>query len=123
MNEFATEFDFVLPRGYLDATSELHREGTMRLARAADEILVQKDPRVQGNPAYLVVILLSRVLTRLGTVEPINPKVIEGLFAADLAFLQDFYNRINSEQAHKVTATCPQCQHVFEMEPAPPGES
>lgn len=123
MSEFATEFEFVLPRGYLASTGELHREGTMRLATAADEILPQKDPRVQGNPAYLVVILLSRVVTRLGTVESINPKVIEGLFAADLAYLQDFYNRINSDQANRVTATCPQCQHVFQLEPGPPGES
>ena len=67
----------------------------MRLATAADEILPLKDPRVQGNPAYLVVILLSRVITRLGSLPAVNPKVIEGLFAADLAYLQDFYNRIN----------------------------
>lgn len=123
MNGFPTEFGFVLPRGYLDAAGDLHREGTMRLATAADEILPQKDPRVQGNPAYLVVILLSRVVTRLGTVEPINPKAIEGLFATDLAFLQNFYNRINSEQAPKTKVTCPQCQNIFELELAPPGES
>ena len=101
MREFATEFEFVLPRGYVDSAGELHRNGTMRLATAADEILPQKDPRVQGNPAYLVVILLARVLTRLGTIETINPKVIEGLFAADLAYLQDFYNRINGDHARR----------------------
>lgn len=123
MSEFTTEFEFVLPRGYLASTGELHREGTMRWATGADEILPNNDRRVQSNPAYLVVILLSRVVTRLGTLETINPKVIEGLFAVDLAYLQDFYNRINSDQANRVSATCPQCQHVFQLEPGPPGES
>jgi hypothetical protein len=122
MSEFATEFEFVLPKGYLDATGTVHREGSMRLATAADEILPQKDPRVQGNPAYLVVILLARVVTRLGAVEAINPKVIEGLFAADLAYLQDFYNRINGGQSRRMTVTCPHCQQAFEVEPEEPGE-
>lgn len=123
MNGFATEFEFVLPKGYLDSTGTLHREGTMRLSTAADEILPLKDPRVQSNAAYLVVILLSRVITRLGTLDAINPKVIEGLFAADLAYLQDFYNRINSAQTRKIAVTCPQCQHRFEVEPELAGES
>lgn len=116
-----TEHEFVLPRGYLDAHGGLHREGTMRLATAADEILPLKDPRVQANPAYLVVILFARVVTRLGTVEAINPKVIEGLFAADLAFLQDFYNRINGTAGPESAVVCPNCRH--EIGPAPPGES
>jgi hypothetical protein len=123
VSEFATEFEFVLPKGYVDGTGAVHREGTMRLATAADEILPQKDPRVQGNPAYLVVILLSRVVTRLGTVEVINPKVIEGLFAADLAYLQSFYNRINGSESRRITVNCPHCQRSFEMEPESPGES
>ncbi|UCV01694.1 hypothetical protein [Dechloromonas denitrificans] len=123
MNDFATEFEFVLPRGYVDSAGNIHREGTMRLATAADEILPQKDPRVQGNPAYLVVILLARVVVRLGVLEVINPKVIEGLFASDLAYLQDFYNRINSSQSSKLAVTCPHCQNAFEMETAPVGES
>src|SRR3954453_24257929 len=89
-----TEYEFTLRLGYVDQDGQLHRDGTMRLATAADEILPLKDPRVQANPAYLVVILLSRVVTRLGTLEAINPKVIEGLFTADLAYLQDLYNRI-----------------------------
>jgi len=93
---FRTEFEFTLPCGYLDEGGTLHRDGVMRRATAADEILPLKDPRVQKNEAYLVVILLSRVLTRLGSLEAINPKVIEGLYATDLAFLQDLYNRINS---------------------------
>lgn len=90
-----TEFEFTLPLGYVDADGDVHKEGVMRLATAADEILPLRDPRVQNNPAYLVVILLSRVITRLGTLSQITPQVIEGLFAADLAYLQDRYNTIN----------------------------
>lgn len=123
MSEFATEFEFVLPKGYLDSTGTLHRDGTMRLATAGDEILPQKDPRVQNNPAYLVVILLARVITRLGALDVLNPKIIEGLFASDLAYLQDFYNRINSSLTRKLTVTCPHCQQAFEMEPESTGES
>ena len=89
-----TEFQFMLPRGWVDGDGELHREGVMRLATAYDEIAPMKDPRVQTNPGYLVIILLSRVITKLGTLTHINPKVIEKLFSADLAYLQDFYRRI-----------------------------
>jgi hypothetical protein len=92
---FQTEFEFTLPMGYVDQSGTLHRQGLMRLATAADEILPLKDPRVQGNEAYLILILLSRVVTKLGIVTSINPKIIEGLYAADLAYLQEFYNRIN----------------------------
>ncbi|MFZ6756240.1 phage tail assembly protein [Undibacterium sp. Ji50W] len=122
MSDFATEFDFVLPKGYVDAAGTVHREGSMRLATAADEILPQKDPRVQGNPAYLVLILLARVVVRLGALDAINPKVIEGMFAADLAYLQDFYNRINSSASLSVAVACPSCQHTFEVEPEKVGE-
>ncbi|MFZ6744451.1 phage tail assembly protein [Undibacterium sp. JH2W] len=122
MSDFATEFDFVLPKGYVDAAGTVHREGSMRLATAADEILPQKDPRVQGNPAYLVLILLARVVVRLGALDAINPKVIEGMFAADLAYLQDFYNRINSSASLRVSVACPSCQHTFEVEPEKVGE-
>lgn len=90
-----TEYEFNLPLGYVDGDGNLHREGTMRLATAADEILPLKDPRVRSNEAYLVVILLSRVIERLGSVPQVTPKVIEGLYVADLAYLQDFYNRTN----------------------------
>lgn len=123
MSSFATEFEFVLPKGFVDSSGAVHREGTMRLATAADEILPLKDPRVQGNSAYLIVILLSRVVTKLGDLEAVNPKVIEGLFAADLGYLQDFYNRINSTQTRRVKVVCPQCQHGFEVEPETAGES
>ena len=99
---FQTEFEFTLPCGFLDEDGTLHRDGVMRRATAADEILPLKDPRVQKNEAYLVVILLARVITRLGSVAAINPKVIEGLFATDLAFLQDLYNRINRLEGEDV---------------------
>ncbi|WP_263975193.1 phage tail assembly protein [Leptolyngbya sp. 7M] len=111
-----TEYEFTLPTGYIDATGTLHREGTMRLATTADEILPLKDPRVQSNSAYLIVILLSRVIVRLGTVEAINPKVIEGLFASDLAYLQDLYNRINGNGVRSLPVTCPHCQQSFAVE-------
>ena len=90
---FQTEFEFTLPCGFLDDSGSLHRDGVMRRATAADEILPLRDPRVVSNPGYLAVILLSRVVTRLGSIAAINPKVIEGLYATDMAFLQDLYNR------------------------------
>ncbi len=111
-----TEYDFKLPIGYQDEEGNLHRDGTMRLATAADEILPLKDPRVQTNQAYLVIILLSRVITKLGSVAHMNPKVIEGLYAADLAYLQEFYNRINRNGNASVKAACPKCDHEFEVE-------
>jgi hypothetical protein len=103
---FQTEFEFTLPCGFLDDEGTLHRDGVMRRATAADEILPLRDPRVQKNEAYLIVILLSRVVTRLGSMTPINPKLIEGLFATDLAYLQDLYNRVN---ALHDDAACPHC--------------
>ena len=123
MTPFRTEFDFVLPRGYLDEEGTLHRDGQMRLATAADEILPLRDPRVQGNPAYLVVILLSRVITRLGSLSVINPKVVEGIYASDLAYLQDFYNRINGDGTAVVGVVCPRCEERFEVEPYSQGGS
>ena len=120
---FQTEYEFTLPRGYVDQQGKIHRDGVMRLATAADEILPLKDPRVQTNPAYLVVILLSRVITRLGSLEAINPKVIEGLFASDLAYIQEFYNRINSNGKLTMTVVCPHCEKAFELEPERLGKS
>jgi len=111
-----TEYEFTLPIGYQDEEGTLHRHGTMRLATAADEILPLRDARVQANEAYLIVILLSRVVTKLGAVAAINPKVIEGLYAADLAYLQEFYNCINRSGKATVAAACPKCAHEFEME-------
>jgi hypothetical protein len=117
-----TEYEFSLPTGYVDAEGNLHKEGSMRLATAADEILPLKDSRVQNNPAYLLVILLSRVVTQLGSLEVINPKVMEGLFAADLAYLQDFYNRLNTNGARTLQLSCPHCQQGFELELERSGE-
>lgn len=90
-----TEFNFKLPKGYVDGNGELHREGTMRLATARDEIQPLGDPRVRDNDAYLTVILLSRVITRLGSLSQVTPKIVEELFAADLAYLQDVYRIVN----------------------------
>ena len=118
-----TEYEFTLPMGYVDGDGSMHKEGMMRLATAADEILPMKDQRVQKNPAYLVIILLSRVITRLGGVEAINPGIIEGLFAKDLEYLQDLYNEINPVSRNGHTVTCPQCAHVFEEEGASAGGS
>jgi hypothetical protein len=116
MTMIQTEYEFTLPIGYQHDDGTLHRQGTMRLATAADEILPLKDPRVQSNAAYLIVILLSRVITRLGSVAHMNPKVIEGLYAADLAYLQEFYNRINRNGTASVKACCPKCDHEFDVE-------
>ena len=93
---FQTEIEFELPKGYLDESGTLHRRGTMRLATAADEILPLRDPRVQQNEAYLAVIVLARVITRLGTLPDIHTGVIEGLFASDLAYLERLYETFNS---------------------------
>ena len=105
------EHDFTLPVGLLGEDGALHREGTMRLATAADEILPLQDPRVQRNPAYLAIILLSRVVTRLDGIEPVTPRTIESLFAADLAHLQDLYNAVNdvADPADRDRAACPSC--------------
>jgi hypothetical protein len=113
-----TEFGFVLPRGYLDESGVLHRDGVMRLATARDEILPQQDPRVRENDAYLTVLLLSRVVTRLGTISQVTPGTIEGLFASDLAFLQDLYRRINQEGHSQAAVMCPSCQHEFTVDMA-----
>lgn len=121
---FQTEFEFTLPCGYLDEEGTLHREGLMRRATAADEILPLKDPRVQKNSAYLGVIVLARVITRLGGVDAVNPKVIENLFTTDLAFLQDLYNTINQVNGQsQQQATCPDCGCSFAVEQVRPGES
>jgi hypothetical protein len=108
--------------GYVDPEGTLHREGAMRLATALDEIAPLKDPRVHGNPAYLLVILLSRVVTRLGTLPQINPRVIEGLFAADLSYLENLYRRVNQTGHTLVRAQCPHCDEQFDVEVMPVGE-
>ncbi len=122
MGILQTEHDFTLPMGYVDEAGTLHRDGKMRLATAADEILPMKDPRVQSNPAYLTVILLSRVVTSLGSLKMINPKVIEGLFAGDFAYLQEMYTRINQNGSNVIKAVCPKCEHKFDVEVQSLGE-
>ena len=106
---FQTEFTFTLPRGYIDDTGMIHREGTMRLANAADEILPLKDPRVQQNPGYLTIILLARVITKLGSLPAVDTRTVEKLFTMDLAYLQDLYERINTMEMPTYTGICPHC--------------
>ena len=122
---FKTQYQFRLPRGYVDEDGNIHRDGVMRLATARDEILPQRDPRVRENEAYLTVILLSRVVTRLGSLGQVTSGTIEGLFASDLAFLQDLYRRINQEGHSQAAVTCPSCKHDFTIDLAGggPGES
>ncbi len=119
-----TEYPFVLPRGYLDDSGTVHRNGVMRLATAKDEILPLRDPRVRENEAYLTVLLLARVVVKLGDIDSVHPGVIERLFATDLAFLQDLYRRVNSEGHTHAAVTCPSCGADFEVDVAGdrPGE-
>lgn len=111
-----TEFDFTLPRGFVDEYGNVHTEGTMRLSTAIDEIEPLRDPRVRNNEAYLTIILLARVMTRLGTIREVNPVMVEKFFAADLAYLQDFYQEINGTGTTSVNVTCPNCGHKHATE-------
>ena len=113
-----TEFPFELPRGYVDDSGTVHRSGVMRLATARDELIPLRDDRVRENPAFLTVVLLGRVITRLGSVTSVHAGIMEDLFASDLAFLQDFYRRINTEGHTKAAVTCPDCQHRFTVDVA-----
>lgn len=115
MQSMQTEFEFALPRGYIDGNGEVHKNGVMRLATAADEILPLKDPRVQQNTGYLSIILLSRVITKLGALQAINTKIIENLFTVDLAYLQDLYQRINLADVPSYHVVCPKCEHEIEV--------
>ena len=120
---FQTEYEFTLPKGYVDDLGDLHKKGVMRLATAADEILPMRDPRVQQNPGYLTVILLSRVVTKLGSLKAVDTKVIERLFTVDLAYLQNLYRQINEVDSPKLRVVCPKCDHEFETEVNLLGES
>lgn len=108
-----TQFEFTLPRGYVDREGNVHREGVMRLATAMDEIAPLRDLRVRSNQAYLVVILLSRVIVKLGNLPSVSTQVVESLFAADLAYLQAFYRQINEEGTSVINVTCPECNQEF----------
>ena len=111
--ELRTEFSFVLPRGYVDQDGTVHKDGVMRLATARDELLPLYDARVQENSAYTTVVLLGRVITSLGTLAAVTSAVVENMFASDIAFLQDFYRRINAEGHTRIAVTCPECSHRF----------
>ena len=118
-----TEFDFTLPRGYVDADGNLHRHGVMRLATALDEIEPLADSRGRANESYLAILLLSRVVTRLGSVAPISPAIIEGLFSSDFAYLQDLYLRLNDDGSRWIETQCPTCNTRFELDLLQNGES
>ncbi|MGW9250170.1 MULTISPECIES: hypothetical protein [unclassified Streptomyces] len=111
-----TEFAFELPRGYVDDEGQVHRDGTMRLATARDELKPQIDLRVKENPAYLSVVLLAQVITRLGPISDVHTGIVERMYATDVAFLQDFYRRINSEGHTHAAVTCPLCHGSFEVD-------
>lgn len=110
---FQTEYKFILPKGYIDPDGVVHNEGVMRLATAAYEIIPLKDPRVQQNPGYLTIILLSRVIVSLGSLPIVDTRVVEKLFTADLAFLQSFYQEINGASVPEISCVCPQCGRQF----------
>lgn len=111
-----TEFEFTLPRGFVDDAGTVHQAGRMRLATALDEIEPLHDPRVRANPAYLTVLLLSRVVTRLGTLPAVTAGVVENLYVADLAYLQALYRQINEQGRSVVSVLCPHCQTAHEVD-------
>jgi hypothetical protein len=111
-----TEFEFTLPHGYVDEAGKVHRRGIMRMATAMDEIVPLRDLRVHSNQAYLVIVLLARVVTRLGTLPEVNTGIIENLFAGDLAYLQAFYRQINEAGASLLPVTCPECRAKFDLD-------
>lgn len=115
------EYEFELPRGYVDEQGTVHQKGKMRLAIALDEIEPLNDPRVQANEAYLVILLLSRVILTLGELPAVTPQVIEGLYASDLAYLQDLYQRLNAPASVILGAVCPNCNTQFQLQVAPLG--
>ena len=111
-----TEFAFTLPKGYVDAAGAVHREGTMRLATARDEIEPLRDPQARQNEAYLAVLLLARVVTRIGDVGEITPELVEELYAADFDHLQRLYERINANGEAVGVVACPACANQFEVD-------
>ncbi len=112
-----TEYEFTLPKGYIDFQGNLHRDGVMRLATAVDEITPMRDPRVKQNDAYLSIIILSRVITRLGDMKDVNTGTMEGMFTSDLSYLQEFYRSINEGGSSIGRVACPSCKSEFEVEP------
>ena len=115
------EYEFTLPRGYVDETGTVHRHGRMRLALALDEVEVMQDPRLQDSDAYLPILLLSRVVVQVGSITAVTPQLMGNLFAADLAYLQDLYLRLNNAEQVLVGTVCPHCQAQFQLQVAPLG--
>jgi hypothetical protein len=118
---FQTEYSFLLPRGYVDSSGRVHRDGLMRLATALDEIDPLQDPRAQQNTGYLPILLLSRVIRQLGDLPAITPDVIEQLYVSDLVYLEDLYQRINSPEPVIMGVVCPQCSERLQVQVAPLG--
>ena len=110
-----TVYEFTLPKGYMDSAGELHRKGKMRLATAGDEISATRDTRVLSNPSYLTIVILSKVITELEGVPMVGVNIIEKLFTADLAFLQDMYQRINDIEPPMMECVCPECGEIFQV--------
>ena len=113
------EFEFSLPRGYVDEEGQLHREGRMRLATAIDEIQAMANPRTQENQFYLPILLLSRVILQLGKITTVTPQILERMFASDIAYLQEMYVHLNSSQSLLIGTVCPACNHQFSLQVLP----
>lgn len=122
-NILLTEFTFILPRGLVDANGVIQQQGVMRLATARDELLAQKHRHVQAYPEYVTLVLLSQVITQLGTLEAVSPEDLENLFTQDLAYLRELYNRVNQVGSAKLSVHCPQCSHRFQTDMVLSGES
>jgi hypothetical protein len=116
------EIEFELPHGFVDSEAKLHKHGVMRLATAMDEIEPLSDPRVRNNEAYLIILLLSRVVIRLGNLPTVTPQIVEGLYASDLAYLQELYQRMNTPENLILGAVCPNCSTQFQLQVAPLGD-
>ncbi len=123
LNLPSTEFDFILPKGLIDEKGEIHRQGKMRLATAKDEIVIQKNTRAKAEPTYSVLVRMSRVITQLGSLSSITPEILENLFTLDLAYLREFYNRINQQNNAYFRVKCPECNQEFQVDLALSGES
>ncbi|MFB2769522.1 phage tail assembly protein [Pelatocladus sp. BLCC-F211] len=115
-DHLCTEFSFTLPKGLVDAQNRVHRHGVMRLATAKDEILVQQERKFQENPAYGVLMMLSRVIIRLGSLNYVSPDLLEGLVILDISYLREFYNRINQQGDAHILTQCPHCNAQFAVQ-------
>ncbi|MBT9316665.1 phage tail assembly protein [Leptothoe spongobia] len=123
MTTLTTTFEFVLPRGLVDETGQVHRQGTMRLATAKDELVAQQHPQVRKHPEYLMLVMLSQVIGQIGTLSQVSPLQLERLFTQDLSYLKEFYNRLNQQGHPYVAAHCSECDRSFQVELTLAGES